>query len=77
MGGQIAAVTAAASAAAAAAQNSPFRKVDLMNNSQKGGRRCKVSTLILKTVGQQVCLFVLCLEVNPFLEEASERATPS
>lgn len=71
MGGQIAAVTAAA----AAAQNSPFRKVDLMNNSQEGGRGPKVSTLILKTVGQ--CLFVLCLEVNPFLEEASERATPS
>lgn len=59
--------TAAVTAAAAAAQNSPSRKVDLMNNSQKGGGGPKVSTSILKTVGQQVCLLVLCLEVNPFL----------
>lgn len=57
----------AAVTAAAAVPNSPSRKVDLMNNSQKGGGGPKVSTLILKTVGQQVCLFVLCLEVNPFL----------
>lgn len=62
VGAQTAAVTAAA-----AAQNSPSRKIDLMNNSQKGGGGPKVSTLILKTVGQQVYLLVLCLEVNPFL----------
>lgn len=61
VGGQIAAVTATA-----AVQNSPSRK-DLMNNSQKGGGGPKVSILILKAVGQQVCLFVLCLEVKRFL----------